>query len=74
MLFRYDPGTQWDLSGRATRATTGTLVPGRTYVFKVKGSWSGGITGSRYRMRASAPAFRPGVKARAGGPLGPSVP
>jgi predicted alpha/beta hydrolase family esterase len=25
-------------------------------------------------MRASAPAFRPGVKARAGGPPGPSVP
>ncbi|MER5645611.1 hypothetical protein [Streptosporangium sp. NPDC002524] len=63
VLFRYDPGTQWDLSGKATRATTGTLVPGRTYVFKVKGSWSGGITGSRYsswtELRWTAPAYPP---------------
>ncbi|WP_226874748.1 hypothetical protein [Microbispora sitophila] len=48
VLFRYDPGVQMELPGNATTATTGTLVPGRTYTFKVEGGWSGGLFSTRY--------------------------
>jgi hypothetical protein len=48
VLFRYDPGVQVDVPGNATKATTGTLVPGKTYTFKVEGAWSGGLFATRY--------------------------
>lgn len=68
VLFRYDPpGAQWDLNGGATTATTGVLTPGRTYVFKVKGAWTGGVFSTRYspwtELRwtvPSSPPFWPG--------------
>jgi hypothetical protein len=63
VLFRYDPGTQVDLPGNATRATTGVLVPGRTYTFKVKGAWSGGLFATRYsgwtEITWTAPKYPP---------------